>query len=185
MKKTLIGLIAVVLLAGCETPLPTQTFPDITFTHEQPIGLNVASIEIVNNATQPVDAPKAPAMVLAQWARDRLVAKGTGGKARFVISDGSLNHETLKVEQGLKGAFKVQQSDRYTAGVAATLEIYDAGGFRRGSAEASSSRSVTTGEDATMDQRDQALFDLVEGTAQDFDKRMESAIRQYLGGFVM
>lgn len=185
MKRILTGLFAVLVLAACETPVQVQTFPDITFAHAPKIGLNVAAIEIVNEVTQPVNAPKAPAKAIEQWARDRLVAKGASGTARFVVTDGALAHQPMKVEQGLKGAFKVQQSDRYSASVAAVLEIYDAGGFRRGSADASAERSITTGEDATMNDRDQALFDLVEGTAKDFDSRMEGAIRRYIGGFVM
>ena len=185
MKKTLIGLLAVLALAACTSTVEIQKFPDITFAHAPKIGLNVAAIEVVRQYAEPVDAPQAPAAVLERWAHDRLVAKGTEGVARVVITDGAVTSTHLKVDKGIKGAFKTEQSERLTAKAAATLEILDARGFKRGSASASESGTQTIPEDASLNDRDQALFDLVDRVTRGFDARMDGAIRQYLGAYVM
>lgn len=183
--KMLLGLIAALALAGCTSTVEVQKFPNITFAHTLKIGLNVAAIEVVRQYAEPVDAPQAPAAVLERWAHDRLVAKGTEGVARLVITDGAVTSEKLKVETGITGAFKNDQAERLTAKAAATLEILDVRGFKRGSASASESGTQTIPEDASLNDRDQALFDLVDRVTKGFDARMDGAIRHYLGVYVM
>ena len=182
----------VVFLAACETPVVTQTLPELTYGHLSTFTLDVAAIAVKAKYLPPMKAPNVdhlfptpPAKALRRWAADRLKAGGRRGSARFVIIDAQVKEVPLKLDKSFTGAFTKQQSRRYEATVEVSLEILDDRGFRKGFANARVMRSRTLGEDASINDRERMWFDLTEALMRDFNAELEKNIRQYLGGYLM
>ena len=179
-------------LAACETPAMVQRFPEITFKHLPPIGLNAAGLQVVSDFKSPMQAPNvehlfpaSPETAMRRWAEDRLVAKGTTNQAKFTISDASVKETLLKTKTGLSGVVHKEPSARYDASIAGLLEIYDDKGFRRGFATARVSRSRSLLEGVSINERETMWFELVEALMGDFNAEMEKNIRAHVGAFVM
>jgi hypothetical protein len=179
------------LAAGCTTPDPTQRFADLTFTGRPPIPLDVAQVEVVDESHMPLAdpnvehrAPLAPSAAAERWARDVLQAAGTGGRAVFHVTKGSLVEIPLKTTTGLKGLITVDQAERYAATIEGRLDLYGADGRILGNAEAQASRTQTIAENASLNDRQRLWYTLVEATANDFASSMETAIRQNLAVYI-
>ena len=177
------------LLAGCETQVPSQRLPDLTFAHLPPLNLAVQRIETASRFVPSLRAPNVehafpvpPARALETWASQRLKAAGGGAQARFTILDAAVTETKLPRDTSTRGYFTKQQSERYDARVEATVEIQD--GTRRGTATAISSRWTTVGEDVSLNERERIKFNLVEGLMKDFDAEIEKSIRQHLANWL-
>ncbi len=183
---------ALLLLAGCAGAPPAAGIAEITFTHLPPITLDVAAIEFVEDFVPSLDPPHvegelpvSPAAAARRWVTDRLVAAGTTRVARVVLVDAPATEQVLTTDSGISGLLTNQQAKRYDVGIAMRLEIVDAATrFVAGYATARASQSTTIPEDATLDERDAALFRLVETMMAEFDEGFELTIRRHLGEFL-
>ena len=191
-RRFLLIVLAGLALAACETPVAVQRLPEITFNHLPKIGLNVADVKVVSEFKPSLQEPNIehlmstpPEAVMLRWGGERLQARGVTNSARFTVVDAQVKESPLKVQTGITGAFKVQQSVRYDATVAGMLEIFDDRGFRRTFASARVSRSRTVPEDASINERERVQFELIEALMRDFDTEMEKNIRAHAGAFVM
>ena len=182
-------LVLSLFVISCETTLQEQKLPDLTFSHLKPIKLNVAKI-IVEVRYKPTLRepnvehlfPTPPAEALKQWAKDRLLPVGVFGEAKLIIIDASAVEKQLPQKEGLAAAFTRQQSQRYDATVAARLEINSSHG--QGTAMAEVKRFTSVREDATINIRERAWFDLTESLARNFDVTLEKNIRMHLSDFL-
>ena len=180
-----LGLTA--LTAGCETPAETQRLPDITFAHLPAFNFAVSQIAVEQRFNAPasqshVEArlPTSPGKALRQWAKDRLKAVGGPGTLKLIIENASATETELPRDESIKGKFTKQQAQRYDMAVKATLSLVDTGGTERGTALAQASRTITVREDASLNERERILFDLVDRMLADFNTEMETSIRQHL-----
>lgn len=187
------GLFSIMLLtpflAACETQVPARSFPEISFAHEKPFKLDVASIQV---ESQPTPAPANGVIVhelpvtlasaAEQWARQRLKAVGQSGTAVVRIEKATVVEEELKKTEGFRGAFTTDQTERYVGELAMSVTIADARG--QGIARASATRSRTVAEDASLADREKLWFEMVEQIAREVDSVMEQQIRQYLAGYL-
>ncbi len=192
MVRRCLVFLLVVFLAACETPVVTQTLPELTYGHLSTFTLDVADIAVTAKYVPPMQAPNVdhlfptpPGKALRRWAADRVRAGGRRGRARFVILDAAVTETALKLDKSFTGAFTKQQSERYDATVEVSLEILDDKGFRKGFANARVMRSRTLGEDATINDRERMWFDLTDALMRDFNAELEKNIRQYLGGYLL
>jgi len=193
-KSSVLSLIVVgVLVSGCQTPAPTASFADITFIHLAPINVNVAKIEVKNSYHAGIKGkhvedrfPVSPAKALRRWAGDRLKPVGGPGSGtlRMTITDAGVIESKLKKDETVKGVFTTQQSHRYQLKAGGRLEIYDASGKRAASSDAQATRTVTTGEDITLNEREKVWFEATEKLMADFNRQMEREIHQFLGKWV-
>jgi hypothetical protein len=184
-------ILAVFAVTACETPLQRRTFPDMTFTHLPPIALDVATIEVVRlfepNLKSPHvehEMPVAPLKAVERWVEDRLRAAGTGGHAKVTIRDASVVEARLKSAGGIKSAFTAEQAERYDAKISVEIEAVGDRGLRAANAIATSTRSRTISEDATLRERESLWFELTEKLMQDFDRTFEAQIREHLTAFL-
>lgn len=187
------GLFAIMLLtpflAACETQVPARSFPEISFAHETPLNLDVASIQV---ESQPTPAPASGVIVhelpvtlasaAEQWARQRLKAVGQSGTAVVRIEKASVVEEKLNKTEGFRGAFTTDQTERYVGELAMSVTIADARG--QGIARASATRTRTVAEDASLADREKLWFEMVEQIAREVDSVMEQQIRQYLASYL-
>lgn len=179
------------IVAACAQPLPPAPKLELTFSHLDPIGLDVGSIEIVENYVPPLRSPNIehlmpvpPAQAARRWAEDRLRARGTERRAQFVIDTAEVVEAKLPVERGLRGAVTVDQSERYDATIGVTLEVRDDRGFRLAFATAKAVRSETVSENLTLRERDLLLFKLVENLMADLNRELEQQVQTHLGSYI-
>ncbi|HUZ71393.1 MAG TPA: hypothetical protein VMU87_00280 [Stellaceae bacterium] len=180
------GLLA--LVAACTTPPPHPTYPALRFTAEPPIRLEVAGIDVRDDYQPPMRAPNVdhlfpvPPMRAAEtWAHDRLQATGTTGRAVFILRKASVVEIKLPVKEGLTGALTTQPAERYDLTLQATVEIVDANGLPVRTANVTVTRSQSLLQGVTPNQRDQAWYDMTKAAMADFDKQMETEIRNNFG----
>ena len=173
--------------ASCQINSTSQVFPELTFQHLKLLSLNVARLEIVSSYNQPMSAPNVdhlfhtqPASALSSWAKDRLRANGTNSFARFTIIEASVTETKLDKKKGIIGVFTKDQSERYDAVLEAKLEIFDDSGHSKGFAKARATRSVTVREDSSINQREQAWFNLTEKLVKEINVELEENIFKYL-----
>lgn len=185
-----LGLFTVGALSACETQIQRPTYAELTFSHMDPIYLDVAEINIVK-AYQPTGAkphvelefPVSPLDTAARWAKDRLQAVGVSGVATITITDASAVETELEQEGGLTGALTTEQSERYDATLAMAIEIFDPNGSS-GNTFAEVKRSTTVAEDASLNDRERTWYVLTEKLAKDLDRRMSENIKNHLTMFV-
>jgi hypothetical protein len=183
---------AATLLAACDTPPRHSDFPDLTYQHLPKLRFDVREVEIVEAYRSPGQAPNVehlfpvrPAAAAANWGRDRLMAAGSWRRLRYIVQDAAAVEVPLSIEEGLKGALKVEQSERYELHLAVEVQIINDTGFTEGSASASAVRSVTVPENVTLHQRDRIWFRLTEDAMKDLNGQLEKTLSGVLGQFLL
>src|SRR5271156_5285168 len=87
-----------VLMSGCGSPPPLQTFPPLDYSYLPPIVLKISSINVVNDyvpspseATLIGEDPEPPANALLAMLNHRIVASGTPGTGTVTIETASID----------------------------------------------------------------------------------------------
>jgi hypothetical protein len=189
--RLLSPIVAMLMLAACESAPPRPNFPDIHITEGAPIRLAVGGIDIRDDYKPSFQRPHVehlfpipPAHALENWAHDRLVAAGGNARAVFIISDASVTETELKKkEEGITGAFTKEPAQRYDATVEVTLSIVDERGVRVRTVNVKAFRSQTVLEGITPNEREQAWYDMTKMLMSDFDRQMSGEISAHFGGY--
>ncbi len=178
-------------LSACASPPTRISFPEITFDHMTPLVMGVSDVTVDDRYVPPRTNPNAehripvsPQRVLNRWAADRIIANGGDATATFVILDASVIEKALDTDGNIAAIFTNEQAMRYEARVEGMLEIKSNDGLSQGETRARASRSITIPEDASINEREQALFTLIEQLTRDFDARMEHNVRKHLGAWI-
>ena len=189
-QKLLFIFILFIPLAGCNTPNLENPLPELTFKHQSIIQLDVEKIEIINEFRMPFKSPNvehlvpiSPGASAERWASDILRPIGQSGIAQFVITNGSVIQEDLKIQKGIKGIFSIDQSKRFKANVNVRLEIFRDQG--KSIARASASRSQTLREDASPNLQSRLWYNLVERLMKSFDREMRHQINTHLKPYII
>lgn len=180
-------LAVVFLLTGCATEVQKPGFSQISFAHLQPISLNVARIEVENRYVSPATRPNvehefpvSPAAVASNWGRDRLRAVGQSGVARVVVRRASVVEVPLKRTTGVTGAFTRDQSERYDAIIDMMVELRDADGNVRVTAESTAKRSRSVSENVSLIEREKIWFEMTETMMSDLNTALENQVRIHM-----
>lgn len=187
-SPALASILAVVfLLTGCATEVQKPGFSQISFAHLQPISLNVARIEVENRYVSPATRPNvehefpvSPAAVASNWGRDRLRAVGQSGVARVVVRRASVVEVSLKRTTGVTGAFTRDQSERYDAIIDMMVELRDADGNVRVTAESTAKRSRSVSENVSLIEREKIWFEMTETMMSDLNTALENQVRIHM-----
>ncbi|MFC7476397.1 hypothetical protein ACFQS7_18670 [Dankookia sp. GCM10030260] len=158
-------------VAACSTPDPAYVPPGpMRFNHLTPLSLNVAAIEVAPGGppsqSGDIGARLLPSPVEAvrTMAQDRLIAVGTTGEARFVVTQAAM----------------VQGRDSLTCLVGCRLEILSAEGQRLGFVEAQSRRAVS-GTDAGRPRAAEALLrQAMDDLNVEFEFQLRRALKDWL-----
>ena len=188
-QKLLFIFVLFIPLAGCDTPNLENPLPELTFKHQSIIQLDVERIQIINEFKMPFRSPNvehlvpiSPGASAERWASDILRPIGQSGIAQFVITNGSVIREDLKIQKGIKGIFSIDQSKRFKANVNVRLEIFKDQG--KSIARASASRSQTLREDASPNLQSRLWYHLVERLMKSFDREMRHQINTHLKPYI-
>jgi hypothetical protein len=190
-QLTVPAFLALMLAACASKPPAPVSWPDITFTHLQPIEFNVAEIKIRTPYREPIDPPHvgeqfpvSPSRAARNWAEDRLRAVGRRGTLTVTILESGAVEEQLKSSGGLKGLLTYEQSEKYLVVIAMEFKALDPVGPRAATATARTRKSTTVREDATLEEREQIWYTLTKESMAAFDEAMERQIRTTLGSFL-
>lgn len=182
---------AVVLLSGCATDVQKPGFPKISFAHLQPISLNVARVEVENRYVSPATRPNvehefpvSPAAAASNWGRDRLRAVGPTGVVRVIVRRASVIEVPLKRTTGVKGAFTRDQSERYDAVIDMMVELRDANGNVRVTAESTAKRSRSVSENISLNDREKVWFEMTEAMMADLNTALENQVRIHMKDWI-
>jgi hypothetical protein len=179
------ALLGLLLLTGCETPATRPNFPDIHFTNEPRLRVDVAAIDLqsaFHAKFQPPNVehlfPVPPEHAMQNWAEDRLEATGTSRRMRVLITDASVTETQLPKTPGLTGAFRTDQAQRYDIKAAMSIDILNDGGFTERSVEASVTLTRSVPEGITPNQRDEAWYAMTKELMAALDKQLEQRMRE-------
>lgn len=188
-------LAAVLALASCAPSVATRpNFPEIRFTDQPKIRLDVSTVEVERAFRPSLREPQVehlfpvpPEVAAENWARDRLEAANPGSprRARVRILDASVKEVPLKKTDGLRGAFTTDQSERYDATVEMAVDILGERGFAERSVTARAQRSQSVKEGITPNEREQVWYELTRQLMADIDRQLESEMRSNFNYFVV
>jgi hypothetical protein len=180
-------------ISGCSTPAPNQILPRLTYLHMAPLSFAVEKVEIDNRYKAPNDPayienwfPTSPETAIRTWAKERLKHVGNlgSGTLLIVINQASVRKYNLNLDTSLKGTFTKQQSNRYDVNIDVALELIDRTGKKVGFSAAQATRSITTREDISLNDRDRLWLEITEKTMEDFNREIETNVRQYLAAWL-
>tara|TARA_B100001123_G_scaffold403812_1_gene492629 strand:+ start:125 stop:724 length:600 start_codon:yes stop_codon:yes gene_type:complete len=186
-KLAVLFLLSLSISGGCSTSVQQSAFPNISFAHLPPIGLNVARIEVENRYVTPATKPhiehKLPislAATASNWGRDRLRAQGKWGVVRVIIRRASFVEVPLKRSPGLKGVFTRDQSQRYDAVIDILIELRDVSGKVRVTAESVASRSRSVSEEISLTETEKIWFQMIEELMFDLNNSLVRQINRHM-----
>lgn len=184
----LVAVLALGSLGACTTDAPPpRAFAEMRFTAQPPLVFGTQGPEVVSNFRAPLADPHVehlmpvtPEKAIRTWAADRLQTTGVGSDTlRVMIDDASVIETPLDTEGGVRGFFTDQQDIRYEARAVVAVQIVDARGQVRAEANTTVQRVRTLSEKASLAEREQMWFELVERLMQDVDSQLSSGIRRY------
>ena len=185
------GLLLAVAVAGCASAPTAPTYPEIRFSDKPAIRLDVARVDIVEAYRPPLKAPNVehlfpvrPSHAAMQWARDRLRADGTTGRAEAVIRDASATETALKRTGGVRGAFTTDQAERYDAAITISVHILDSLGKELAHASATARYSRTVAEGVTLNERERVWHRMTAAMMQALDRVLEGEMKKSLAGYL-
>ena len=192
MRRFLL-LLVTLSFASCADVSTEAQFPQLTYAHLGKFILDVSKIEIVNKfrsnyETKTVEhmMPVSPAVAAYQWAKDRLEPSGFSGRyAVFTIVDGTVSTKSLKREDGIKGAIKIEQSELFEAKILVRIEVFDSNDRRLAMTNAEALRFRSVSENITLNERDKIWFAMSETLISDLNKELESSIPKFLGQYIL
>jgi hypothetical protein len=179
-----LGIFLLGTLAACETPATRPSFPDIRFTNEPRMRLDVAAIDIQDDFHATFHAPNvehlfpvSPEHAMENWVHDRLEATGTTRRARVRIVDASVKETELPKTPGLRGTFTTDQAERYDATAEMTIDLLNDRGFPERTVTAKAARTQSVTEGITPNQRDEAWYAMTKDLMAELDQELERQVR--------
>ena len=183
----------IAVLAGCSTPPPGNSFPQQTWAHKPPLALLVGDVVVERRYRDRGDlphvetqAPRSPAAEMENWTRRRLVAAGSGGQARLVILQAPILQSLRPVEESAFPLFGDNKPGKRLEGtLSVELVVTSTSGAVVGRVQAQANQITTLPSDTTLNEREQALFELVEALLVSMDTEMERQIRLHLRDYLV
>ncbi|MEJ0063255.1 MAG: hypothetical protein WDO70_08650 [Alphaproteobacteria bacterium] len=193
MKKFLACFMLLIAVAACTSEAPTRPIGPFTLDYSKlgKITFAVEKMEFMNRVTPSVDAAYFENFkpqftdVVYRWGVDRLQAGGGKGRAILVIHDANITREKMHRSTGVNSWFTREQSEKWSAQVAADIRVEGAAGNFNGSATAKASRFTTLLEDATEAEKQGAYRKMITGLMDDLNAELERSIREHLNPAVL
>ncbi len=184
-------LLGLLLLAGCESSATKPSFPDIRFTQEPRLRVDVAAIDLQDEFHANFRAPNvehlfpiSPEHAMESWVHDRLEASGTTRRLRVRIIDASVVETELPRTKGLTGAFTTDQAQRYEAKATMAIDLLNDRGFSERSVEASVTRTQSVADGITPNQRDEAWYAMTKDLMAELDRKLEQELRDKFAFYI-
>ncbi|MBR5154604.1 MAG: hypothetical protein IKW58_02655 [Alphaproteobacteria bacterium] len=190
--KNLVLVFFSLFLISCSTTSDTDAVPlrysEPRFQTNAPIELNIEKIDITSEFVPsftrpnvehlfPVSIEKAAKM----WAEDRLKADGFSSNriAEYIIKDASVTEEIEKSEELLR-----KDRLKYRANLSVVLKITDKDNLSAAETTIDAWRELRMPIDTKIYDKEKLWNDMVYNLFDEFNKRMEQNINEYLNMYV-
>lgn len=184
------GVVALVTLAGCSEGPPDSRLPELTFANMQPLAVEAARVEVINNYKPPMKEPNVehtfplpPALAAEKLVQNQIIAAGTQHVLRALIEDASVVREKLPVETGFTDMFVREPAEKLKARVLLRFELVNenAPDIVLGHANVVATREKTLIEDISPADRDAAYFELTKALTQDLREGFNASVKNTFG----
>lgn len=193
-RCALLGLVCAVALGGCseshrEGPLVPA---DISFKQYQPIYLDVANVDFVEEYKSPMKEPFiehllpiSPAEATRAWVRDRVRSVGLNNTMQVIIKDARVVAVDLPQKDSLTGYFSADANRRYDARLEVEMRIYANGAMSDASVTVVSTQSNTISQKATLQERKMAFAGMTRQLMESANAELEKQIFKYFPKYIM
>jgi hypothetical protein len=193
LRLCLIATLGLGLLSACSSAPSAPQFADIRFNDQPALKLDASAIQVQEDFKPAGKAPSVdylfpvtPLHAIESWAHDRLAPAGSASQAVFTILDASVVEVDLPRKTGFFATtFTTQESERYDMKLIARLDLIDARGLVVRTVGVTSLRSQSITDSTSPNKRDQIWYDMLKTAMADFNKQMESEIRQNFGAYLV
>ncbi len=189
-RKISAFLVALILMAGCANTYEAEPrrYQEPRFTEETPIDLKVNRVEVISEFTPTFTRPNVEHLfpisiekTARLWAKDRLKATDFSSDkiAEFIIKDASVTEEIEKSE-------KVFYKDRikYRATLYVVIKVTDPKSLSSAETSIEAWRELAIPADTDIEEKERYWNGMVYKLFDEFNKRMEQNIYQYLNMYV-
>ena len=189
-RKISAFLVALILMAGCTNTYEAEPrrYQEPRFTEDAPIDLKVNRIEVISEFTPTFTRPNVEHLfpisiekTARLWAKDRLKATDYSSDkiAEFIIKDASVTEEIEKSE-------KVFYKDRikYRATLYVVVKVTDPKNLSSAETSIEAWRELAIPADTGIEEKEKYWNGMVHKLFDEFNKRMEQNIYQYLNMYV-
>lgn len=185
-------LVSGVLVSSCDSkPKVPAVPPEISFTRYQPIYLDVANIDIVEEYKSPMKEPFvehllpiSPAEATRAWVKDRLRSVGMDHSLQVIIKDARVVASDPPPPEGVKDYF-VGPDRRYDARIELELRIYRDGPMSDASITVVATQSNTIDKKASLAERKLAFYRMISALMESANAELEKQIFKYFTRYIM
>lgn len=182
-KIFLLFFMGALALSACRSESPVE-FPPLTFVRYQPIYMDVASIEFIEEYKPTFSEPNvehlmpySPAEAMRIWVKDRIRAVGGDKALHIIIKDGSVKSTMLKKDSKMQDMLALNRDKRYDAKLAVEMRVYGSdSALSESNIMVSAARSITIPEKASANRRDflyrQMIAELMETANAELEKNI-------------
>lgn len=184
-------VVAALALSGCRSESPVE-LPPLTFSRYQPIYMDVANIEFVDEYQSPLAPPHvehlmpySPAEAMRIWVKERIRAVGADHTLQVIIKDGSVVSVPIRKESKLQDVMALNRDQRYDAKLSVELRVY--GGERamsESSVAVSASRSITIPEKESASRRAYLYRQMIADLMEIANAELEKNMFQFMSGHI-
>ncbi len=166
--------------------------PEISFKQYQPIYLDVANIDFVEEYKSPMHEPFVehllpitPAEATRQWVKDRVRSVGLNHTMQVIIKDARVVASELPQQDGITGYFSADATRKYDARLEIELRIYNQGAMSDASVTVVATQSNTISQKATLQERKLAFARMTVQLMDSANAELEKQIFKYFPRYIM
>ena len=178
-------------LQSCSLSSGPEPALGLNFEDLKPYLVDVAAVEVVEEYTSRFDdpfvehlSPVTPIQGLREWVTARFRAVGSVGTLRIIVTDAGIIGKSLDTNRDFKALFISEQGAEFMGTVSVTIDVLDAQGISLAHVSVHASASKTLAEDASLRDRDYAMFSLTESLLKAFSREASRQINQYFNLFL-
>ncbi len=190
VRLAVAGLLVSFLYACTNVPVLEPDFT-LNFQYDEPYLIDVAALEIVDQYKSPFSdpyvehlSPITPAQAVREWVGVRFRPVGAEGRLRVTVTNASIVGKSLDTDKDFKALFISEQGAELTGTLSVTIEVLTAQEVSLAHVLAYSAASKTLAEDASLMDRDYAMFSVTKSLVKAFDVEVSRQIDQYLQLFL-
>ena len=190
LRLAVAGLLVSFLYACTNAPVVEPDFV-LGFEKDEPYLVDVATLEIVDQYKSPFSdphvehlSPISPAQAVREWVGIRFRPVGAEGRLRVTVTNASIVGKSLDTDKDFKALFISEQGAELTGTLAVTIEVLNTQEVSLAHVTVYSSASKTLAEDASLMDRDYAMFSVTNSLVKAFDLEASRQIDQYLQLFL-
>lgn len=193
LRLCLAACLGLGLLSACSSAPSAPQFADIRFNDQPVMKLDASAVDVRSDFVPTGKAPNVdylfpvtPLHALENWAHDRLAPAGSASRAVFTILDASVVEVDLPRKTGFFATtFTTQESERYDMKLIARLDLVDARGLVVRTVGVTALRSQSITDSTSPNKRDEIWYDMLKTAMGDFNRQMESEIRDNFGAYLV